>query len=121
MMTVRAPFFSTLFTDWTSFGPGARVNGTLPTPGGPVLVNYEGDGAGADLNGASTNFSRPETFTPPLVTSDAVVTYGSPGTHHKLTFASRGLDQQAAYSATYVVMGFLIVVGMLASVKSNPK
>jgi MFS transporter, PAT family, beta-lactamase induction signal transducer AmpG len=31
-------------------------------------------------------------------------------------FAGRGLDQQAAYSATYVVMGLLIAVGMLATV-----
>jgi len=30
-------------------------------------------------------------------------------------FASHGIDQQAAYSATYIVMGFLIVVGMLAT------
>jgi PAT family beta-lactamase induction signal transducer AmpG len=30
-------------------------------------------------------------------------------------FASHGIDQQAAYSATYIVMGFLIVIGMLAT------
>jgi MFS transporter, PAT family, beta-lactamase induction signal transducer AmpG len=31
-------------------------------------------------------------------------------------FAGRGLDQKAAYSATFVVMGLLIAVGMLATV-----
>jgi PAT family beta-lactamase induction signal transducer AmpG len=30
-------------------------------------------------------------------------------------FAARGIDQKAAYSATYVVMGLLIVVGILAT------
>jgi len=30
-------------------------------------------------------------------------------------FAAHGVDQQTAYNATYVVMGFLIVVGMLAT------
>ncbi len=74
------------FTDWMTIGPGSRVNGTVETGAGSVSVTFDGDNTGAVVDGTSTTFNRPETFTPPLATSDLITTFGTVGIHNKITF-----------------------------------
>src|SRR5882724_4519083 len=91
--TARA---NVVWTDWTSatYGALGTADGTLATPGGPVLVNYTGEVASPTQVAGGTNYWAPNTpylsatvpNEPPA--SDIITLSGGQGIQSVLTFSS---------------------------------